>query len=368
MADSRQPVEVAFVIAALVIGGAERQLLYLLRGLDRTRYRPRLYAFADGPWRERFEALDVPLEIIDWRRGRPRVLLELCRHLRRHPAGLVHTYGHSANMIGRLAALAAGAPAVIVSERSAPFIKSRATRLIDRLLAPFTAGLIANSAHAARYWSEHRLIGEGRAWAVYNGIEAERYTVSGGSAEGCRLVTVGDMRREKNHSLLFEALALVVAERPEVRLTIAGDGSLRGELEAQAARLGITENLHLPGFVDDVPGLFGASDIYVHTAHYEGLPNAVMEAMVCALPCVVTAIDGCRELVGDGDNGVVVEPGSPRALAGALLRLLEDDELRRRMGARGRARIEREFSIERMVERTETLYHRALSVRRRGVE
>lgn len=363
MADSRQPAELAFVIAALVIGGAERQLLYLLRGLDRSRYRPRLYAFADGPWRERFEALDVPLEIIDWRRGRLSVLFELTRRLRRHPADLVHTYGHSANMIGRLAALAAGVPAVIVSERSAPFIKSRATRLIDRSLAPFTAGVIANSEHAARYWAEHGLIGRGRAWAVHNGIEAERYAVGGGSAEGGRLVTVGDMRREKNHALLFEALALVAAERPEVSLTIAGDGSLRGELEAQAARLGIAGNLRLPGFFDDVPGLYRASDIYVHTAHYEGLPNAVMEAMACALPCIVTASDGCRELITDGDNGLVVEEMSPRALADALLRLLGDGECRRRMGERGRARIEREFSIARMVERTETLYHKALSPR-----
>jgi len=361
--NDKKAVDVAFVIAALVIGGAERQLLYLLQELDRNRYRPRLYAFNSGPWYARFMELGIPIEIISYELGRVRVISRLARRLHQLRPKLVHTFGHTANAVGRLAALSAGHSSVIVSERSTPRAKSFNIRVLDRILAPFTTALITNSSHAAKYWRNKSLIRRSRAWVVKNGIIARHYATMSGSLDGKQLVTVGDMRWEKNHALLLDAISLVANKIPSVQLTIAGDGPLRCKLEEQVRQLEIERNISFPGFINDIPKILSKSDVYVHTAHYEGLPNAVMEAMASAMPCVVTDSEGCLELIQNGVNGLVVEGGNARALADALLRLLHDPNSARQMGKAGRSKIEQDYTIQKMVGLTETVYKSVLCTR-----
>lgn len=133
---AQSPRTIVFNIAALVVGGAERQLLMLLDGLDRRRFSPAVIAFEDGPWGDRFRSFGIPVVIVPYHRGRLWAVLETRRRLRELKPALVHTIGQSPNYVGRLAAVLARVPHIVIGERTAPRIKSRGKRLIERALAP----------------------------------------------------------------------------------------------------------------------------------------------------------------------------------------------------------------------------------------
>ncbi len=342
-----RPIEVVYAIAALVPGGAERQLLYLLRELPRDEFSPRVLAFDSGPWEERFRAMDIPIHIIPYRIGKPRVVLETWRYLRQTRPDLVHLMGLTANYLGRAGAILARVPRIVIGERSAGFLKTRSQVLADRLMGPMTDGLIANSYHGARYYVDEGLLESRKVHTVLNGIDMR--AVEGNPRIVNRLGNIGDLRDIKNHRLLIDAVAKVSRRRPDISLAIAGEGELRPCMEEQIKVLGIGDNVSLSGYVDDIPGFLAGVGIYVHTAHYEGLPNAIIEAMNSGLPCIITDTAGSNELVRHQQTGLVVPHGDADALCEAILTLVDDPAEAHRMGRAAREFVERELSIGRMV-------------------
>jgi glycosyltransferase involved in cell wall biosynthesis len=151
---------------------------------------------------------------------------------------------------------------------------------------------------------------------------------------------------EKNLELLAAALLRVARRVPDVRLLVAGEFGWRAHYQALYSRLGLAERTIFLGHVDDIEALYASSDVVVLTSHersIEGAPNAILEAMAMSRPVVATRVGGVPELVEHGAEGLLSPPGEVAALAGNLIRLLEDRELRVGMGARGRATVERRF-------------------------
>ena len=354
-------VRIVYIIAALVPGGAEKQLLLLLENLDRSRYSAHVIAFASGLWEDRFQSLGVPIEIIPYEQGKVAVIARCWSRLRQLRPDIVHTYGTSANYAGRAAAIAARVPVVIAGERTAPFIKSRWQLAVDRVMSPFTDLWIANSAHAAQFYSQRRIASESQVAVVYNGIDATVLRVAHRSNESPRIGTVAALRPEKNFGDLFRAMAAVVSRSPSTTLHIGGDGPIRAELERETVERGIGPNVVFHGWINRIGEFLTGMDMYVHTAHYEGFPNSVMEAMAAGLPCIAYATTGCQELIRDQETGLLVPTGDWEAIARAIVRILEAPGLASRLGHNARAAIERDFSIPQMVQATSLLYEQALS-------
>jgi GalNAc-alpha-(1->4)-GalNAc-alpha-(1->3)-diNAcBac-PP-undecaprenol alpha-1,4-N-acetyl-D-galactosaminyltransferase len=161
------------------------------------------------------------------------------------------------------------------------------------------------------------------------------------------ILIVGRLVWDKSHDVLLEAFALLGEEFREWRLAVVGDGRLAAALRAQAAALGITGRVDWHGVVKDPHVFYRAASIFALPSRVEGTPNALLEAMSCGLPVVISdGPPGPRELVADGETGLVVPVNDAHALAGALRRLAHDDELRRRMGEAGRERV-REYELPR---------------------
>ncbi|MBL0058202.1 MAG: glycosyltransferase [Elusimicrobia bacterium] len=114
----------------------------------------------------------------------------------------------------------------------------------------------------------------------------------------------------------------------------------------------------LAGWRRDIAPILARTDLFCMTSLWEGLPRSLVEAMASGIPCVVNAVDGCKDVIQDGRNGFLINPGHPQATADRLLRLLEDEAMARRMGARARASIGSEFDINVMVREQEKLYAR----------
>jgi glycosyltransferase involved in cell wall biosynthesis len=155
---------------------------------------------------------------------------------------------------------------------------------------------------------------------------------------------------------LVEAMPRLVESVPDALALIAGDGELRGELEAHARALGVADRVRFLGTRPDPLDLLAAFDVFVLPSVVEGMSNAVLEAMARSLPVVATDVGGNPEVVADGETGFIVRPADPAGLAAAIAKLLQAPELAREMGAAGRRRVEQRYRAGHMVASVERLY------------
>jgi glycosyltransferase involved in cell wall biosynthesis len=169
--------------------------------------------------------------------------------------------------------------------------------------------------------------------------------------------TVGRLEARKGTALLLEAAAQLVKKGlSELRVVVVGDGPLRDELSALAARLGITERVHMLGNRSDVAEVLVALDVFVLPSHSEGMSNALLEAMATGLPVVATAVGGNPEVVSAETTGVLVPPDNAMALADAVLRLVASPGLRAQLGAAARGQVQERHGACAMVRRLEAVY------------
>jgi glycosyltransferase involved in cell wall biosynthesis len=165
---------------------------------------------------------------------------------------------------------------------------------------------------------------------------------------------VGRLTAQKGFDDLIRAFAAI--DRPDVWLVIAGDGPDWEELRELARMFDVSGRVLIPGFVEDVPGLLGALDLFVLSSRQEGHPMVMLEAMATAVPVVATDIPGVGDTITDGVEGRLVPVGDIAALASAIVALIDDRATAGRLGRNARKKIERDYTVERMVRRTEVLY------------
>ena len=170
---------------------------------------------------------------------------------------------------------------------------------------------------------------------------------------------VGRLETQKGHVYLLEAWTEVIRARPDARLLVVGEGSLRGELARQARDAHIAESVIFTGFRSDVPRLLDTVDVLALPSLHEGMPLTVIEAAAAGRPVVATAVDGTPEVVRDGETGYLVPPADPAALAKALLAVLGDADAARRMGREAHRWARERFDIGAHVEATARVYREA---------
>jgi len=352
------------VIATLDRAGAEKQLVRLCLGLDRSRFRPAVCCLTrGGPYAADLRAAGVPVWILG-KRGRfdLAVLGRLCHVIRAFRPHIVHTWLFTANCFGRTAALVWRVPVIIGSERAADVWKSLPHRLVDRILSEFSDAVVVNAQAVGRFAMDHLGVPESRIVVVYNGLDLAEFDAAAAGPVGalpptCRRPIIGVVARlEEQKGLVYLLRAFALLHSPAAQLWIVGDGPLRRTLEGLASALGIAESVFFLGTRSDVPAILRQLDLFVLSSLWEGLPNAVMEAMAAARAVVATAVDGTRELVVPGETGLLVPPRDSVALARAIEELLNAPARREAMGNAGRDRIARKFGEEKMILAMERLY------------
>ena len=345
-----------------IVGGGEISLLGLLEGLDRTRWTPRVVVPAEGPVGARCRALGLPVSVIPWPTlRRPglagvRSVVALHRLARATGARLLHANGSRVMAYAGLAGRCAGLPViwhVRIADRD-PFL--------DRLLAALARAIIVNSQAVARRfdWTPQKVR------CIPNGVDLARVTpqpaspalrASLGLPEDAPVVaSVGRFVAFKGYGHLLEAARLVRQAAPAAHWLLVGDGELRGELESHCRRLGLEPRVRFTGWREDVPDLLALCDVFVLPSLGEHFGRVLIEAMAMARAVVATDAGGVPEIVVHGETGLLVPPAQPKALAEAVLSLLEDPSRAARLGEAGRRRAETSFSLARHVGAVEALY------------
>lgn len=378
------PAKVAHLVTRLDLGGAQQNTLHTVRHLDRALFEPVLICgrggLLDEETKDDASVRTVFVESLQ-RDIHPFLdllaLLELTKVLLAEKPDILHTHSSKAGILGRLAAALAGVPVVVHTyhgfgfhDRQPPLVKGLYV-LLERLCARFTDALIfvskANIAYAAQHGiarpEEAVLIRSGVALAGLPApVDAAKLKMSAGVGMHKPLVvSIGNLKPQKNVADLLEAAALVLAALPEARFVFIGDGPQRRALEARAFALGLNDRFIFLGWRRDAAQWLAAADAFVMSSLWEGLPRALVEAMKTGRPAVCYATDGVVDLIKNGENGFTVEPGDHVALAARVTELLKDEPLRRRLGAAAAAAIGPEFEIDGMVRAQEALYERLLA-------
>lgn len=358
------------LIPTLDRSGAEKQMVLLAKGLPRDRFRVEVAALTRlGPLHAELVAAGVPVTSIGKRfKVDPLALGRLTRFLRRRRFDVVQTWIYAADTYGRVAARRAGVPVVVTAEMAVDLWKGRSELAVDRFLARWTDRVVGNSRAVADFYRDRVGIPAAKLAVIPSGIaDAEQppgvdpaaVRVELGLPPDCPLALfVGRLAEQKGVADLIAALDLLQHVRPDLRTLIVGAGPLRARLEgtARAFRLLDERRVAFLGHREDVPRLLAASDLLVLPSLYEGLPNVVLEAMRFGKPVVATAAPGTTEVVAPDRTGLLVPLRNPPALAQAIRRVVADPALARSLGEAGRARVDAEFGVARMVDRFAALY------------
>jgi glycosyltransferase involved in cell wall biosynthesis len=293
-----------------------------------------------------------------WELATGYALLSLWRWLRHAQFDVAVTFLFHSDVLGRALAHAAGTPRIVSSLRARNIHYRAWQRLLVRQTMRWADAVIINSAGIRDFAITHEdarldsivLIPNGVCIdASYDPINHAMLRASLGLVPERRLIgSVGRLTHQKGFDLLIDALARL--PEGEVDLLIVGTGELESRLRDQASTLGVARRVHFAGYRRDVPLLLRMLDLYVHPARFEGMPNALLEAMAAGCPIVASAVDGNRELIEDGVHGWLVAPGDASALAAAMQSALGEPAEARRRGSAAQRRAAAQFSCEAMVE------------------
>lgn len=302
----------------------------------------------------------------------PLYFLQLIRFMRRWRFDVVHTHPERAFFWSLLAARIAGAPTIVHTVHSvfdyhgALRAERRGQRRIARMFGVrFVApGASVAEAELANFRNPTTIVPnwtdtdefappatDDERWAARDALDLPH--------DALVFTTVGSCQPLKRHEAAIRAVAEIAKKLPEVRYLHVGSGPLEPDERDLAAQLGLGDKAVFVGRSNDVASLLRASDVYVMPSRYEGLPNACVEAMSCALPVVATRVSGLRDLVVHDETGLLID--APNQLESALLRLAQDKAKRHEMGEAGRQRVLRDFSLKPGVEKLLEVYGRAAS-------
>ncbi|MBK9253800.1 MAG: glycosyltransferase family 4 protein [Proteobacteria bacterium] len=213
-------------------------------------------------------------------------------------------------------------------------------------------------------------IPEERIHVIWNGSEPPQPDVSPEilallPADGTPVIcSISTLIPQKGLEDLIRAMAIVRDAGRRFRLLLIGEGRLRGALQDLTTRLGLQESIQLLGWVNDASRrALPACDIFVQSSHWEAMSVVILEAMAAAKPIVATAVGENGRVMENNMNGLLVPPGDPPAFAAAMLRLLDDQALRTRLGLAAQSRFRETLTIEQMIRRHEDLYSRLLDAR-----
>jgi len=369
-------IRLLYVAGNFVTGGAERHLLEMWRRIDRTRFDVRIAVLKrEGAFTPLVEATGLPIH--DLGVGRRlydltglRGLLRLVSLVRELRPDVIHGYLFGPNLFAALAGRLCGVPVVCVAKRNVDAFESPRQIAVQRLAHRLATHVTAVSREVAAT-SVALGIPADRVTVIENGVDVSRFdgATHRGAIEGLPdgepgapiVGSVGCLAPRKDYGTLLAALA-AIAPRRAFRCAIAGDGPERPALEARAAELGLAGRVAFLGERTDVDRLLPAFDVFTLSSREEGIPNALLEAMAAARPCVATRVGGNAEVLEDGRTGWLVPARDPAALAAALEEALSRPDEAARRGSEARRAMVSERSIEAMVRRHEAFYRRALGL------
>ncbi len=356
------------------LGGAERQVLLLAKGLARRNWQVSVIALSGNGGAASAELSNVGIEFLSlqMRKGLadPRGWWRFHRWLGQNRPYIVHAHLPHATWLARWSRLLAPECAVLDTIHTSA-IGTMGRQLGYQLSDWLTDRVTAVSAAAADAYRSAGMVAEGHTVVLPNGVEIQAWRSDESTRKTARdelgltgeflWLAAGRLEPVKDYPTLLRSFAVL---RKPTRLVIAGTGALQSSLRRLAMELNIEKRVHFLGFVTDASRWMRAADGFVLSSLWEGLPMGLLEAAACVLPSVATDVAGSREIIENGLTGFLAIPGDAQSLALAMSGLMQmPEEVRHAMGDRARDRVSERYDFEHILDRWEALYEELLRVR-----
>lgn len=355
------------------IGGTERMVLQLVTRMNPQRFATDVcFLYGPGPVGTELSRRGFKVTYFHFHPAKlPLVIARLTAFFRRNPYDVVHIYGYKANLLVRTLCWCWGPKHIVTGQRSTDQNRRWFHSWLDRLTSRRVTLYISNSAAAKKLLVEREKIPEKKIVVIPNGVDCQRFRPPTpeekaalrswlGLPVGATVtVSVANLLPVKGHTYLLKAIASLPSEiKEKLVLLLVGYGPLQESLQKEAALLNLHSIVRFLGRQEseNVAKILRAADVFILASLWEGLPNAVLEAMATGLPVIATATGGVPELIQNEKEGLLVPPKDPDALAAAVHRLVGDAQLRQTLGGNARARAQDDFSLEGMTARTEKIY------------
>ena len=361
-----------FGVGGSTVHGCSRLFSWWMPRFDAQRFDVKLYGVKcpDAPSRA-MEAMGVPLAYLGHSRLSPAILAGFLKLIRREKPDVLHLHGWIAANFGRIAGRMTGVPTIMhehgVDARDPRFKYPRSQRMMDFLLSPLTHTALAITGAVRDFLVERRFVNPAKVRIIFNGVplddfvpatpeevarERERLGIPTGSPV---IGTVARLDVQKGVTYLVQCAKRVLAQFPDARFIIVGDGPEHGNLIREANDLGVERNVIFTGYRNDVPLLQSVMDIQVLASLWEAASLTVFEAMAMGKTIISTKVDGLGEILEDGNPALTVPPADPDALGDAIIHLLENPDVARELASRAKA-ASRKYDVNRTVRDLESLY------------
>jgi glycosyltransferase involved in cell wall biosynthesis len=365
-------IRVGYIIGGLGLGGAERELVNQVKSLSKAGVSCVVFTFGDGCDLESEIQPFAPVIHIGGNRHWGRVyrverVLRLLEAVRRFEVNLLHSQIFYTNLYAWAVGKIARIPA-IGSIQNDVYSEIAGSGIWGMPSFRWPSWMTVNSKPAY-----HTALKLGRSventFLLENALDLAQFDALAARAEsfpqekqGILVVSVGNLRKQKRHDVLLEAIAIARKSVPNLKCWIIGEGPLRHDLEQRAQSLGLLEDggIQFLGKRRDVPALLRLADIFVLASDHEGYPNAVQEALAAGLPVVATRVGAVPDMIKDGENGFLVSAGDYNQLAERIAYLASQPSERVRMGLSARKYAEENFSLERLCRDLMGIYNHVL--------
>ncbi|MDD4899720.1 MAG: glycosyltransferase [Candidatus Omnitrophica bacterium] len=360
-------INILYVIWSLGLGGAERALIELVKGLDKAKFTPIVCCLNDkGVFAQELEENGIKVIALNKKRGIDfSVIGKISSIIKKNRIDIVHTHMWGGNLWGRIAAKLSRVPVVIATEQNVDTWKRPYHFVSDKLLGKYTDTLVAVSENVKDFYAEKTRLNRKKIKVIYNSVNLKKYEFSDSKRLdfiGNREITLGIIGRlvpQKGHRDFILAVKELLKDC-RVKGIVVGSGPLENELKEFSQNLGLNGNIVFIGLRQDIPELLKSIDILILPSLREGLPLTVLEAMACGVPVVATKVGGTPEVVINNHTGILIEPKDYMAIKDAVLRFMKDKDFSQQIVHNARKMVEEKFSAYAMARQHSSLYEELL--------
>jgi glycosyltransferase involved in cell wall biosynthesis len=369
-------IKILFVIDALEFGGGERCFAQIINGLPTEQYEIFLasagnYQFYDAI--KNAQVHKIPLDFSS--KYNPFLLTKVTNVIKEENIDIVNGQGARAEFYARIASGRTGTSKYIstiatpVEGYDVDFLKKRLYRFLDRFPEKYVDRFIVVSDALKDLMIHQRRISAEKVVKIYNGIEINHYDPDKLKNQRLQIrnefilnddvILIGAIGRlvwQKGFTYFLRCIPDIIKHIAQTRFVIVGDGEMREYLQNVSKKLGIENYLFFTGQRSDIMDILAATDIIVIPSLQEGFPMITLEAMAMKKPIIATRINGITEQISDSVEGILVEPRNASALTIAIKRLVENPELATSLGEAARKRVIKDFSVEKMISETKSVY------------
>ena len=369
-----------------IVSGSGINTFLSMRGLDKNKYHVELACAPNGRLIDWVQSNGMPVRTFRYlvQPIHPVkdliTIFSLSQFLKKNPYHIIHTHNSKAGFIGRLAGKLSKTPIIVHTVHGFAFHdqepkwKKWLMLNLERLAARWCDIMIFISQPLLDWALRDRVVTrKEKIIKIYSGIELEKFQPAtdkersrlrarwGFKDDEAVIGMVSKLWEGKGHILLIQAFEAVLNRFPNIKLIIVGEGYLMGKLKNMVSSKGLVNKVLFTGFQENVREILACVDVAVLPSYFEGMGRVLLEAMAMEKPVVGTRVGGIPDLIEDGVNGFLVEPGNEIQLTEAILRILTEKELAKRLGANGRRKIQSRYSAAYMVQAIEAVYHRLLN-------